>query len=839
MNIFLRTALFIIAAVAVGPIRLPGQSVFKDTLDAFRDKQGDYYFETALNGGITVSPRNGKVFVNAISNTPGGLKMYHLIYKPNPGFVGLDTFSYQRLTCLNATCQEVWEVIVRVRISEVKAQPDLFYVPINSPGVSLAVMRNDVGSSGGLGIARVGMVNNGEAVVDEGQSAILFKPREGFSGFSQISYTVCDSLGTCDQAMANVVVGRVQGKAGDTLHLFTVRDAAVDVLVPNLYALFDYPRYGALNLNRDIPLYTPPPGFVGTDEMLFLSREGALPVLVTVLDVAKNVFARDDIGYVTPGRKLEINVLSNDLHGLDAGCVRYSQPIYGKLRPVEGAPGLLTYEAPSWFVGVDEFTYRSQAPDCEGTEELATVRIVVSNFEPLFSKFRMSTLVNTPLVISYDVPISGFKFNISQKAKLGSLLYLPGTVDTLISGARVRGANVLLYVPNANSTGFDAFEVSYCLAGLGSKPCRYQKSVKVEMDILPFGDGKSMCVDDCVWVGDANRDGMVNMQDMLSIGQYLGETGAPRPDANQDVWYGQSGEGWKDEIFGELPEIKYLDSDGDGFITALDTVAIARFYGRTRNLVPMQLPVSEHEIRLEGDIFVEPGQEVSLDLLIGDEDHPVTDLHGFSFELNFNPLFFDPEVSSIEFADNSWLTYNAPVMTMHRNNGEGKVEAGFSRTNGGPAVGYGKVGRSKVVVTVDIIGVAPPDSDGNIQIPIEGGWATAVNGAGQSYAIRVAPFHLNVRTREDTDIEEGPKPLEKLLLLFPNPGTDYVQLYLPGQRPMEKIQVFNLAGQMLFDSGEIAVQQYAVPVRDWMPGMYFVRIQADGQMISRKFEVQH
>jgi hypothetical protein len=144
-----------------------------------------------------------------------------------------------------------------------------------------------------------------------------------------------------------------------------------------------------------------------------------------------------------------------------------------------------------------------------------------------------------------------------------------------------------------------------------------------------------------------------------------------------------------------------------------------------------------------------------------------------------------------------------------------------------------------VVVTVDIIGVAPPDSDGNIQIPIEGGWATAVNGAGQQYALRVAPFHLNVRTREDAGLEEGPKPLEKLLLLFPNPGTDYVQLYLPGQRPMEKIQVFNLAGQMLFDSGEVAVQQYAVPVRDWMPGMYFVRIQADGQMISRKFEVQH
>lgn len=845
MNIFLRTAMFTLAFFMAGSLRLPGQTIFKDTLDVFRDAPANYSFETVLTAQITSNAKYGQVFVNSIYTASTGVRTYHLIYKPAPGFVGLDTFRYTRTvnTCISTPiCTETREVLVRVKTSEVHASADLFYVPVNSGAAVLDVLRNDSGSSGKLELARISMVNNGEAVFTSDSRFVQFKPKTGFTGVAQISYTVCDTFGTCDQASVSVVVGKVQGKEEDILRIFTVRDVAVPVLVPNVYALFDTPRHGFLDLNQDIPVYTPPAGFVGKDRILFSSKDGDLPVEITVLDVTRNGFARDDQGNVTPGRKLELNVLGNDVYGAQAGCMSFTQPLYGKVYEVEGAPGLLVYEAPSWFIGIDEFSYASFAPGCKGKAETATVRIVVSNFEPAYSKFRMNTPMNTPMIISYNTPISDYKFNITQKAKRGQLSFLPGSVDTLINGVSVKGTNVLLYVPNNNATGLDAFEVAYCLAGTGSKPCRYQKNVKIEMDILPIGSGQSMCVDDCIWVGDANRDGIVNMQDILVVGRYLGEAGEKRRDADLQVWYGQASTSWIDPIFGVQGEedIKYVDSDGDGFITADDTLAVSRFFGRTHALVPTQLPLSKHEIRLEGDFFVDPGEEVTLDLLIGDEQNPVTDLHGFTFDLNFNPLFFDQKSTSIEFSDNSWLTYNAPVLTMYRNNGMGKLEAGFSRTSGAPAAGYGKVGRSKVVVTVDIIGVTPPDSDGNIQIPVEGGWATAISSSGQQFGMRVAPFTFTVRTKPDApESSDTPKTLEKLLLIFPNPSTDFVQLYLPGQKPMEHIEVFSSTGQLVFDSGVIGTQQFAIPVSDLTTGMYFVRVRADEEVITRKFEVQH
>lgn len=843
MNISLRTALFALAFFSAGLLRLTGQTLYRDTLDVYRDSSADYFFESVYSAQIVSQALHGQVNIVGFDTNPSGVRIYRLAYRPAKGFLGQDVFRFVRTVdrCVNVPiCAETWEVMVRVITSEVKAAADLFYVPTDSDEVSLDVLRNDLSSSGKLRLARIGIANNGIAQIADNGARVMFRPKPGYNGIAQISYTVCDTLGTCDEAAAMVVVGKAQGLESDRLRIFTLKDKPVDVLVPDAYSLLLTPQYGAIDLKRDIPTYTPPAGFVGVDQILFSSKAGDLPVEVEVLDVTRNAYAVDDIGNVSPGKQTEINVLSNDLYGSQSGCISFRQPLYGKVKQSASAPGLFVYEAPTWFVGVDEFTYSAYPPGCKGKAETATVRVVVSNFEPAYSKFRLSTTLNTPLVISYGAPVSDYKFSVTQKARRGKVLYLAGTVDTLIQGAQIKGTNILLYVPTFDVSGLDAFEVAYCLEGSASKPCRYQKNIKIEMDILPIGQSQPMCVDDCLWVGDANRDGLVNMQDMLAIGSYLGASGPKRTEATQEVWYGQTAPAWGNPIWNPGFKGQFADSDGDGFVTSEDTLAVSRFFGRTHAMIPTPMPTSKYEIRLEGDFVVEPGQEILLDLVMGDAENPITDLEGFNFGLNFNPLFFDPAASRVELSDNSWLTYNAPAMTMYRNNGSGKMETGFSRTSGQPAVGYGKFGRSKVVVTVDIIGVTPPDSDGNIQLPIEGGIATAMTSAGEMVGVRIAPFTITVRTRPDApEPTDSEKPLEKLLLIFPNPSTDFVQLYLPGQTLMERIQVFSTAGQLVFDSGAIANQQYAIPVAELNTGIYFTRVFANHEVITRKFEVQH
>jgi hypothetical protein len=90
-----------------------------------------------------------------------------------------------------------------------------------------------------------------------------------------------------------------------------------------------------------------------------------------------------------------------------------------------------------------------------------------------------------------------------------------------------------------------------------------------------------MCFDDCIWAGDTNFDGIVNMEDLLPIGLCMGEVGIPRQDVNLSAqWYGQYGDDWSPYA---PMDLKHLDTDGDSIITALDTVAINNFYGNTHS----------------------------------------------------------------------------------------------------------------------------------------------------------------------------------------------------------------------------------------------------------------
>lgn len=840
MNIYLRISLICLSIFLMGTLRLPGQVLKRGSLEVFQNSRGEYYCD-ALLSDITTKPRNGKVWVAGLSPGPAGRRTYKYVYEPVKGFVGLDTFRYVSVVCEKAGCVEEWEIQVRVKTSEVNALPDLFYVPANSSETPLNVLRNDSGSSGSLSLRAVSTVNNGQAFLSVGSPFVMFKPRPGFTGVAQLIYTVCDTLGTCGQASASVVVGQVQPPGQDTLRIFTLKNEPVDVLVPNVYFLLEDPSNGQLDSKRDIPRYSPKPGFAGKDYIFFAGNGGELTVEVEVLDITRNKFAFDDQGNTMPGRLLELDVLANDAFGSAASCLKYSQPRYGRLVSQPLPNGLVVYEAPRGFIGVDEFTYTAFAPGCTGTPETATVRVFVSNFEPSRSKFRMNTPMNTPLAIAYNIPISEFKFNLSQKARKGEILLLNGVVDTTIRGTKIFGYNALLYVPGPGATGLDEFEVVYCLKGTGGQECQYQKSVKIEVDILPYASDKDLCFGDCVWAGDANMDGVVNMEDLLPLGRFMGRVGMPRDEPNLDVWFGQYGKDWKDPFGGpDAAGLKYVDTDGNSIITAEDTVAIARFFGRTHAIVPVKLPYADFEIRLEGNLFTEPGKPVFLDISLGDEKHPVTDLHGFTFDFSYNPFFFDANASFVEFLGNSWLTYNAPVLGMVRNDGRGIVSTGFTRTNGVPAHGYGKVGRSKVVVTNDIIGVSPPDSDGNIYVPLYGN-AVATNAQGEKFAVRVKPTVITIRTRPELPGFGQTNPVKRSgddLLLFPNPSRENVNLFKQGDDPLERIQVFSVAGQLVMDSGNISDYQYVVPVKSWLPGIYIARVKiGNGEVVTRKIEV--
>ncbi|NJL77101.1 MAG: hypothetical protein HC892_20900 [Saprospiraceae bacterium] len=283
---------------------------------------------------------------------------------------------------------------------------------------------------------------------------------------------------------------------------------------------------------------------------------------MNILDAkAKNTFAIDDYVYTPVGQAVEINVVENDQNVAQTTIVR--QPAYGKLSTLNS--GVVTYTPNNGFTTfneytVDRFTYRATLAN--GTFEEATVFIYVNNFNPSNTTYELSAIKNSPLALQYAVPIDYKEFVIVSQGAIGKVTFYP-SINAIIYGQKIVGEKVLLYVPTQGATGLDEFEVQYCVSDNRST-C---KSIKIKVNILDvvLSDAEKCVLDGCVWEGDANNDGTVNMVDLLTLGQHIGKIGATRGTTSNNLWYGKYAQDWTSA------NLKYTDTDGNGVISGKDT----------------------------------------------------------------------------------------------------------------------------------------------------------------------------------------------------------------------------------------------------------------------------
>jgi len=831
MNVSLHKQILFSLLLALGvPLALWGQVEYPTI---FEGQSFEYTFRSEPNPpGLPIPPQNG----NAYWTPTGQGYEYILRYTPDDGFIGHDTtrLSYWKKIGNSASVYRTVTFYITVDSAQVYAMPDYATTPVGQ-GVTLNVLENDSTTNGGLLLKSIPLVNNGTASIT-GDSSITFTPAPGFEGVAYLNYVACDAAGMCDNGTASFfVIGPSAGQP-DTVRIFTRKNRPQAVFVPYDYVLVGSPSNGIYDESGDYPVYIPNTNYVGLDYISFDYNGVGKVIEIKVLDIRDNIFAFDDRVYMTPydGTK-EINVLANDLYGSTSGCFHLvGSAQYGSAQWVAGqdARGVVRYTPPAGFTGVDWFTYSICEPGSPGNVETATVYVFVSNFEPSSSLFRMSTPKLTPLVVGYSVPIQQFSFSISAQPGLGTAAFLPGQVDTTIYGRQVRGYNLIIYIPGANvNSGLDDFELNYCVLDNGG--CSYEKTVKVEVDILDIGDGSGpMCFDDCVWSGDTNFDGVVNMKDLLPLGLCMGEVGIPRPEVNLSLWYGQYGDDWQDPFQQAAINLKHLDTDGDSIITSLDTFAISSFYGRTHSLTAVDIPFFEHEIVLSGDLFAQPGDYIELPMLMGESNDPAKNVYGFTFPFQYNPGIIVPESVSIDFESGSWLAYNSPILFMSQNDLSGVLEAGFTRTNGIAADGHGRIGTVGFVITDDFEGFRP-DSE-SLSFEVGGGVATVMNSAGMTYGVNIKGTTIHI-----VPPREGRSGLDPdQLKVYPNP-TDlgFINVHLNGGMEFERVLMYDLAGRQVFDTGNILAHRMQLPVSQLKNGMYFLSVYTPLGVINKKFEV--
>ena len=793
-------------------------SVFAQvSIDVVKNKSGQIFL-TVDQGTIPTftSPLNGNVTYTSAGN------VYTFLYKPTNDFLGSDTFSVNYI--VNSVSTSKFYNIT-VRQAKVIAIPDLYAYDFIKKGEQLmSVTDNDIDEENGLKptIYEITSKNNGLFKISEDRKDIFFTPIFGFSGVANITYLVCNTTNeVCAQTTASIIVPNPR----DTFEVFTPKFTPINLPIPKDFVLQNSSVNGTLKLSGHFQEFTPNANFVGRESLLFQNAltNQQIAVNVNVLSKRKNLYAFDDFTALTPGSSIaNWDLLSNDfLKVINPSFKIITQPKFGKITSVEGSR--ITYEAPngSNFSGVDQFTYELSQDGLD--KETATVYIKVSKFEPVSSAFNFYTPKGVTLKVGNTFPssVNNIKLEIKKKGD-GNLV--------------VNADNTLTYDPLTINSGVDnKWEIDYLVSD------KVVSTVNLIFNILNESSVTAPCFGaDCVWSGDTNNDGIVSLSDLLPIGRYLGSVQPSDGPLTTESWYGKKASEW------DKPALKYVNTNGDRFITDADTVAVRKYLGNTHGIIVKDIPIQNFTVKLKGNATVKPGEAVNLEVFIGDKSKPAIDLYGFTLSLPFNKQIFDLSKSSLTFDSRSWVAYNSPVFSLtNSNTDKGVLEAAYTRTSGKAADGFGKVGTARIIV-IDIAGIKPPNGSNELQVTL-GGQATGSDANGNAYSLYVEPFTLTIDFSDSKEKATPTLPVEPILSpryneggeidIFPNPATDFVNIKSYRNSLIKTVQLVNMSGQILFESNNINQSELEMSIADRVTGVYYVRVVTENAIFTRKIQI--
>lgn len=746
--------------------------------------------------------------------------MYEVKYTPNTDYIGADQFTLElsNMNPYNGNPGSPTYITFKFNIvaSIVSAKDDYAVTGLAQP-VSVDVTSNDYASHPPLTLKSVVFSEGGSTVRSGG--TIHFVPSPNYSGLAQIRYTVCDSLGTCDVGELHVSV--MEMAPGEISEVFaTTRNTPLTMpLYRNDFAVLTPPGHGQAYVNDGQELYyVPNANFVGTDTLRLISSDQATveEAIIHVYNKADpNQSAMDDLVYTSKATPVTFNVSDNDVGNFT--IKGFSQPYYGTLE--YNGSGEFTYTPDPQYQGTQHFSY-TVGDMYNPSIETADVTIVISDQQPVLPDFTLTTTKDSPLLIEYPGKLPDFSFSLVTEPLFGGVAIHNGVQTVFINGEVVTGNNLVVYYPPPDFIGTDEFDLRYCMNANGN--C-YETKVHVEVVDGP----PASCYQACVWPGDANNDGIVSVKDLLDVGLYFGMTGPARADQGID-WYGHDAQDW--EVPYTAMELKYVDADGDGQITAADTSAIATSYGQYRTLTPY-IPTAKKQINISfgapSNPNPQPGDFVSIPLILGTDDMPAVDVYGFTFNVNYWVDAFDN--AYIKYDEESWFTRNDAVLTISKNPFNGRIETAMTRTGSTSISGMGIVGTLNFIIDDQIDGIKGVSPE--IELSIDGGQVT--DGAGQYYLVDGSSTKLTINLAGTglATIDPGQ------VIVYPNPTSEDINIHLNGGFKATEVQILDMAGRRMYGIKGLDTNHITIPVSDLASGMYLAKVTTVDGVVNKKFNV--
>ena len=781
---------------------------------------------------ITIEPsaNHGNVDIHLIAAGSNGTpNRYRVHYTPNPGFYGIDTFTLELNQFFTFPHLHYLAYRVAVYPSLITLKYD-YATTFMVVSITVHVLGNDQCNNGPLTLSDIPVVNHGTAGINA-QNQVVFSPKPGFSGVAQLNYVACDPSGNCKTGQLNIGV-RPVGQPGNTiLPVATAQNIPTQIpLQYSGYTLMLPPAHGTVQvINGRAFRYTPDAGYTGADP--FVLRRAVnntayfLTVDMKVLQTSpQNKMAVNDYVYTPVGTPVSFNVRQNDLGNLSV--TQWGGPNAGGSLINTTSDGHATFIPDPDFTGAAVFQY-TLGNGIADYIETATVNVVVTNLNPAYDTFRLTTPRQTPFVVEYPIPYATFDFEISSLPAHGNCQFYPGYSSQIVDGQTVSGNNLLIYYPDEGFWGEDIFEINYCLAA--NAQC---KNTVIRMQVTESGDtGSSHCLQDCIWPGDANADGIVNNKDLLTLGFSMGQKGPQRP-AGSTGWFAQQGNNWSNSFVPLQTDLKNADADGNGHITELDADPIRQHYGHTDNLVPASplikkgLPFFFHLLTPGASV----GDLVEVEVSLGSPTNPVTNLYGMTFDAVLSSNIVD-SAFKMEYYDNSWINLNSPFLSLSVSPNPARLESAFTRTNGQPVSGYGVIGKFSFII-IDIVDVGRPDdllfynlilSNSSVQ------WGDGVVTSGSSVDLQIPLGNINERAAPAAPICQ--------MQVYPSPAHSIIQVDMPPGDLLQSVALFDLNGRMVQQVTGLSSQRTTLDVSQLPNGLYVVAAQTAQGTVVRKVTV--
>ena len=176
------------------------------------------------------------------------------------------------------------------------------------------------------------------------------------------------------------------------------------------------------------------------------------------------------------------------------------------------------------------------------------------------------------------------------------------------------------------------------------------------------------------------------------------------------------------------------------------------------------------------------------------------------------------------FDNDNWMVKDASSLSMVKIPENGTMQVAYGRTGNSPISGYGKLG---IVIVEDLEGIKTDDK-GYISFKVED--ISYLNDKGEY--INLPSQEIRIKLGNNTP--NNNQVSDKDIVVYPNPSSQYVNIASSNGVQVNKSKIISLTGQLLETSVKTNMD-----ISSLTPGFYFIQLETNKGIITKKFEKTH